>query len=134
MQPQQDEMFHEDFRDALRHVVNALGGPKKVGQLLWPSLTVDQARCRLNNCLDPSRAEKLDYPEIIFIVAEGRKIGIHSAAAQFNRETGYADPVPIEPEDEAAELQRQFIKGVNALGQILNRAEKLNLPTVKAVG
>lgn len=133
MQPHQDEMFHEDFRESLRHSVNAIGGPKKVGMLLWPSLSVDQARTRLNNCLDPSRAEKLDYHEIIFIVAEARKIGVHSAATQFARETGYADPKPIEPVDEAAELQRQFIQSVQTQERILKRMEKLSLPTMQGL-
>lgn len=133
MEAQQNELFHEDFKDALKHVVSALGGPKKVGHELWPSKTVDEARTRMNNSLDVNRAEKLDDTEIIWLLTQARSKGIHSAMAFLCRECGYADPHPIEPEDEAAELQRQFIASQQAMNQILRRMEKLSLPMADSV-
>jgi hypothetical protein len=53
--------------------------------------------------------------------------------AYISRECGYADPQPVEPEDEAAELQRQFIQAQQQMTQMLKRMEKLNLPGLKGV-
>jgi hypothetical protein len=41
------------------------------------------------------------------------------------RETGYTDPQPVEPEDERAKLQREFInaqRGFEALAKRMERA------------
>ena len=50
------------------------------------------------------------------------------AAANFlMREAGYADPQPIEPEDERARLEREFIeaaKGVQAIAARLTRLKE----------
>lgn len=121
----QGEMFHEDLREALRHVVNGLGGPKRVGSDLRPAMAVDQARAWLNNCLSDNRPEKLDLEDVVYILRAGRMAGIHSAMAWMARECGYADPHPIEPGDEQAELERAFIQSVEAQKQILQRMERL---------
>lgn len=41
------------------------------------------------------------------------------------RASGYADPVPVDPEDERAELQRAFLASVKAQKDILKRMETL---------
>lgn len=125
----QEELFHEDVDAALAHLVAALGGNKKVGAMLWPEEPADQAGRRLADSLNPDRPQFLKPKQMVFLMAEGRKIGVHSAMAFIARECGYADPQPVEPEDEAAELQRQFIAAQEQMSQMLKRMEKLNLPT-----
>ena len=134
MKPQQNELFHEDFRDALRHCISALGGPKSVGSELWPSVGVEQARTRLNNCLDINRAEKLDLDEVIWILKASRKKRVHSAIAHLLSECGYAPPQPIEPEDERARLQRQYIEATKVMSTIAERMERFSSPEPSGKG
>lgn len=127
----QEELFHEDLNAALSHVIAGLGGMKRVGVELWPTQSADQAGRKLANCLNPDHAQHLHPADVIWILAEGRRQGIHSGMAFITRECGYADPQPVEPEDEAAKLQRQFIAAQEQMSQMLKRMEKLNLPTVR---
>ena len=90
MNPQ--ELFHDDFRDALRHAVKALGGYDTVGSDLWPAKTRKAAGAWLSDCLNPERPAKLDLEEIVRIVAQARAEGVHFAMHQFCDETGYTRP------------------------------------------
>lgn len=130
---QQDELFHEDVDAAISHVIAALGGNKKVGAMLYPEEPVDQAGRKVADCMNPDRPQFLKLKQITFLLTEARKQGIHSAMAFINRECGYGDPLPVEPEDEAAELQRQFIAAQKGMDKILKRMEKLALPGVRGV-
>jgi hypothetical protein len=129
----QDELFHEDISAALAHVIAAIGGMKRVGSELWPSMPVDQAGRKLANCLNDGHQQQLHPSDVLWILSEGRKAGVHSGMAYVNRACGYGDPQPVEPEDEAAELQRQFIAAQQGMNQILKRMEKLALPQVRGV-
>lgn len=130
----QEELFHEDVNAALSHAISALGGNKAVGSDLWPSLSADQAGKKLSTCLNTEHAQHLKPDELIWILGAARKVGVHSAMAYITTECGYADPSPVEPEDEAAELQREFIRAQEALGITLKKMERLALPTVRSVG
>lgn len=129
----QEELFHEDLNAALGFVISALGGNKKVGSELWPSLSADQAGKKLSTCLNPEHAQHIKPEELLWILHAAKNAGVHSAMAYITGECGYAHPQPIEPLDEAAQLQKEFIQAANTLGVIMKRAEKLNLPTIKAV-
>lgn len=129
----QTPLFHEDLNSALGYLISALGGNKQVGAALWPSMSPEKAGRKLADCLNDNHQQKFSPDDIVWLLSEGRKAGVHSVMAYLCQECGYSDPQPIEPENEAAELQRQFIQGVSTLGAILKRAEKLNLPAVKAV-
>lgn len=130
-QPVQNALFHEDFYDALRDVVKALGGFKKVGADMQPEKPVDQAGRWLANALDQNRPEKLDPEQVLFLMKQGRAIGCHIAAAYISAECGYSDPQPIEPRDEMAELQRQYIESAKIMKSISERIERIQ---VRAVG
>lgn len=130
---QQEELFHEDINAALGHAISALGGNKKVGTQLWPSLTPDQAGKKVSNCLNHDHAQQFHPCDILWILRESRKTGIHSAMAFLAQECGYAAPQPIEPEDEAAALMREFNNSVKMQRGILSRLERLNLTSIKAV-
>jgi hypothetical protein len=129
----QEELFHEDINAALNHVIAAIGGMKAVGVELWPSLSADKAGRKVADCLNSDRAQQFHPDELIWILSEARKKGVHSAMAFITGECGYADPVPVEPEDEAAKLQREFIAAQAQMTQMLKRMEKLNLPVVRGV-
>jgi hypothetical protein len=88
----QEALFYEDFRGALRHLVGALGGPKKVGAMLRPALPIHAAVNWVNDCLNPNRDTKFDYEDISKLLTEGRVRGIHCAMWQLADETGYTRP------------------------------------------
>jgi hypothetical protein len=123
----QPALFHESLHDALRDCVRALGEPKAVGHAMRPEKSMDEARTWLLNCLNPDRPEKFDPEQILWILREARKVGCHAAFAYMARECGYADPVPIEPEDERAALQREFIETGKALKSLLARMDRAGL-------
>ncbi len=129
---QQVELFHEDIYDALRDIVKALGGYKRVGADMQPQKAVHQAGTWLANCLDPSRPEKLDLDQMLYLLKRGREIGCHVGIAYICQESGYTYQ-PVEPEDEQAALQREFIQSVRALKRIEQRLESLATPSMQAV-
>jgi len=92
-----------------------------------PEKSVDDARRWLLDCLNPDRAEKLAPDQVLWILKEARKVGCHAAMAYISRECGYADPQPIEPADERAELQREYIAAVKTLAAITTRIERNGL-------
>jgi len=124
-------LFHESFTDALTEVVKALGGHKTVGLALRPDKTADTAGRWLHDCLNLSRSEKLDPDQVLFILREGRKAQAHAAINYLLRESGYADAQPIEPEDERAKLQRDFLQGVQHLSQLAARLDRVETPLRK---
>ncbi|MBV5337558.1 MAG: hypothetical protein J0653_06325, partial [Deltaproteobacteria bacterium] len=74
----QSALFHESLTDALRDVVQALGGTKKVGQMIRPEKTVEDAQRWINDCLNTDRREKFDPEQVFWLLKEGRKIGCHA--------------------------------------------------------
>lgn len=94
--------FYEGPEDALRAAVQALGGAKKVGPMLWPDKTVDNAARLLLDCINPSRAEKLEITQIMRIFALAKEVGCHSPFAWFSGEVGY----DIKPITKAEEVDR----------------------------
>lgn len=121
----QMSLMHESMSDALREAVQAIGGIKKVGCMLWPEMTPDHASSRLRDCLNPDRREKLSPEQVEMIGRMGRQVGCHAVAAWLMRSMGYADPVPVEPEDEIARMQREFVEATKALGQLAARIESV---------
>jgi len=43
------------------------------------------------------------------------------------REAGYADPQPVEPEDERAKLQREYIEATKAMQRLAGRMERAGM-------
>lgn len=117
-------LFYDSYEDAIRDAVLALGGFKKAGSMLWPTLPVDDAGRRLAHCLNGEKREKLAPGELQLIRRAARQAGVHILAAYEARDAGYAEPQPIAPEDEAAQLQREFIASVKALQTIQARMDQ----------
>lgn len=118
-------LFYDTYEDAIRDCVTALGGFKKVGSLLWPAMPADDAGRKLAACLNTDKREKLDLGELRLIRREARKAGVHMLAHYEARDAGYAEPQPLNPEDEAAQLQREFIAAVKAMEVIQARMARV---------
>lgn len=123
----QEPLFYETLNDALKAIVQALKGAKAVGVKLWPEKTPDTASRLLNDCLNPDRAEKLSPEQVLWLLSQGRQIGCHAAMNFLAREAGYADPQPIEPEDERAKLQREFIEAQKYMMKLAGRMERVGM-------
>lgn len=130
-QTNQNALFSEDIHDALKDVIRALGGTKSVGAQLRPELTAEAAGAWLKDCLNSERRERLDPEQVLWILRKGKECGCHSAMHFICDEAGYARPAPIDPKDEAAELNRQILRGMRELRAGLDRLERIQ--GVKAV-
>lgn len=118
-------MFHEDIYDALRDLVRALGGFKKVGPMLFPGKN-GNADSYLKDCLNPDRRETLDPNELLLLLKWGKEIGCHSAMHYLCDLGGYQRAAPVNPPDEHAELQRAYIESVKFQKQLAERMEALH--------
>lgn len=122
---QQNKLFHESITDALRDVVMALGGPKVVATEMRPELPADHAARWLADCINTDRREKLSPDQVFWLIRKGRQAGCHVIMSFISQEAGY-QITPIEPQDEMAELQRDFIESVKQQKVLADRIERLS--------
>lgn len=111
MKPQ--ELFYDDFRDALRYAIKQLGGFEAVGADLWPSKLRKQAGAWLSDCLNPERAAKLDLEEVVEILRMARAAGIHCGMNQLCDDSGYEHP-KITPQMSEAQKLAARMKAIAA--------------------
>lgn len=88
----QEPLFYDDFRGAVRHLIGALGGPKKVAALLRPLLSQQSGVNWVNDCLNPNRDSKFAFEDLSALLAAGRTHGVHCAMWQLCDESGYTHP------------------------------------------
>lgn len=93
----QEELFHEDWRDALRHLVKAIGGVETVGANLFPNKTRKAAGTWLSDCLNPERPAKLDLEDIEALLHLGRERGVHCGIHILCDHVGYTRPQQAAP-------------------------------------
>lgn len=122
----------ESMHDALIECVKAAGGSKVVGHKLWPEKMVDAAQRHLLNCLQDGRAERLTPEQVHLVFRLAHDAGCHTGMEFLCSSIGYAPPVPVKPQDEAAQLQREFIAATRHLGVMAERIAALE--SSKAVG
>ncbi len=106
-----------DPHDMLLELVRALGGPKEVGSWLRPELPVEQAAQWVRDCVNAQRREKFDPAHVFAMLKRARQAGYHDAMAYLAGECGYRVEA-VEPEDERARLQREFVDAVGRLEEI----------------
>jgi hypothetical protein len=128
MEKQQIPLFVEDYNEAIRATVQALGGFKRIGADLKPDMAVDAAGRWLADCCNPDKREKLAPSELAFIRKRARAEGVHILAAYEMRDAGYAEPQPIEPEDERAALMREFVMASKGFQALVARMERAGVP------
>jgi hypothetical protein len=122
----QATLFDESLLDACTSVIKALGGFKVVGPIFWPEKTSEQAANHLRDCVNADNRAVLHPEQILMLMRMGKKKGCHAIAAYMLRDCGYADPVPVEPEDEKAALQREFNANVSRLASLAARIESIS--------
>lgn len=106
--------------------VKALGGSKQVAPKLWPEKSPDAAQRLLLDCLNDERPAHLTPEQTLLVLRLARAKGYHAGFAYLAETLGYAPPVPIEPRDEVAELQRQFVAATQAMAALAERMEVLS--------
>lgn len=127
----QPALFHESINEALRELIAALGGVKVVGVRMRPEMPADHAGRWLADCLNSDRREHLSPDRVIWLLIEGRKAGVHCTMAWIAGECGYSAQ-PVEPEDERAKLQREYIEATKAMARMAERIERANAPRAVA--
>lgn len=125
----QPSLIHETIADAMREVIQAGGGFKKVGGRMRPEMAEDHAATWLRDCCNDGRRERLSPEQLCLLRRIGREVGCHALATFEARDAGYADPQPIEPADERAQLQRDYIAAARDLARMAERIERLAVPT-----
>ena len=114
----------QTLTDVLVECVKAAGGSKVVGAKLFPDLLVDQAQRKLLDCLNDDRPHNLTPDKVLQVAGLARDAGCHSYMHYCADRLRYAAPVPREPQQQLAELQRQFSQAVAQqqvlLGEIQN--------------
>lgn len=117
-------LVNESFSDLLRTLVDALGGPKEVAHRLYPQKDLDSARRYLLDCLNPDRPQDIGAEGLFTLLRWAREKGAHFAIQWICDELNYSRPTPLDPEDQRAELQRQFLLGVEKMEQLARRLGK----------
>lgn len=122
----------ESVNEALIASVKALGGSKQVGHKLWPEKTLESAQRHLLACLNEDKAERLSPEQLVLLMRMGREKGCHDVMRHLCAELGYAEPVPIEPKDELAELLRISNELRAQLLRSSERIERLVTPALRS--
>lgn len=128
---EQPELFHESIFESLKATVSACGGPKVVASKLIPEKPADEAARYLNDCLNPDRPANLPLEQLTHLLKIARGKGIHLAATWIMADCGYAQPVPVEPEDQQAELIRQFNRSAAEVVAMGERIARLNITAIE---
>lgn len=121
--PQQMPLLIEDLDDAMREAIRAIGGAKRAGAFLWPEMDPAAAGRRLSDCLSTEKREKLAFGQGLALLREARRAGSHVAMGFVAAWCGYDEPRPVEPRDEIAQLQREFLDGVRRNEALAKRLE-----------
>ncbi len=129
---QNDMPFFEGPEDALREAVRALGGPKKVGPMLWPDKQIDAAARLLTDCLNCARNEKLELSQTLFILRAARDVGYHAAFLWLASEMGY-DAKPVSPAEELDRLTSVVEQSTAALTSALAQLERVQARNLRSV-
>lgn len=124
-------LCHDSAADALREVVMAAGGFKVVGSLMFPEFSAEHAAGKLRDCLNVDRREKLSIEQIMLVIRIGRQHGCHALINHLARDGGYADPLPVDADDEKTRLQREFCAATKSLQAMASRIEAITATSAR---
>ncbi|MFD2754274.1 hypothetical protein [Comamonas terrae] len=122
-------LTYEDELDAARDAIRHLGGPKRVGEMLYPDKSPEAAARYLLDALNPARDTRLSPGQLLLLMRKCREAGFDGLTAYILNAAGYAPPVPLDPTTEAMKLTRE-------LDRTMDRAEALvsHLQRLRAAG
>lgn len=121
---QADLPFFESPEDAMRAAVQALGGAKKVGCMLWPDKGVDSAARLLQDCINPARAEKLEMSQAMMVLTLAKEAGCHSPFQWMAGQIGY-EVRPITKAEERDRLTTVVEQSTKTLAAALSALERI---------
>lgn len=90
--------------EALRYAVDALGGDKAVGYMLWAEISPILSGQRVAHCLDPERREKFSLEQTVLILQRAKAKGDHRAMNLLAELCGYRVTAVIDQHEELADL------------------------------
>lgn len=120
----QDRLFYDGINDALRSVIQALGGNKVVGCKLWPEKSPDAAGRLLADCLNENKAERLAPEQVLLLLRMGHGVGCHAGMAYIAQECGY-EITPITPDAERDRLADAILEASRVLQRAIRAADQL---------
>ena len=120
----QTSLWHDTVYDAVRALVDALGGPKRVAADLWPAREAADAQRYLLKCLDEDRPEKLGLDEFVWLMRRGREAGCHVLADWLAQACLY-ELRPVDPAAREADIARQVEQTMGAAADLLRQWERL---------
>jgi len=118
---------------ALIECVKAAGGSKVVANKLWPEKPLADAQRLLLACLNEDRPEKLSPDQAFFIVGLAKHSGSHFGIEFICKSLGYSIPTPIEPDDEKAQLMREFIEASKQIGLMADKLKTFGVSSETGV-
>ena len=121
----QMSLLHESINDAIREAVQAIGGYKKLGAMMFPDLPADQSAGRIRDCLNNDRRELFSPEQVLMIARLAKSSGNNAVMEYLATELGYLKPVAIDPDDEIARLQREFVEATKSLHHMASRIEAI---------
>jgi hypothetical protein len=117
--------FFESINDALKAMVMALGGYKKVGGTLRPELPLAQAEAWVRHCLDESRREKFDPGQVMLLLRESRKAGFHAGMDFVCADAGYEKAKPADLEAQVQSIEQQLAATMERLNAQVSKLGQL---------
>lgn len=121
---QGDFPFYESPEDALRAAIQALGGAKVIGNLIWPDKSVETAANRLLDCTNSARAEKLEITQVMFILRKARDAGFHAPFLWLSNQLGY-ESRPVSQDEEEDRITHVIEMSAKTLAQSIEKLERL---------
>jgi hypothetical protein len=118
-------LWFEDIFDAIRADSVAVG-PKILAALLWPEKPIEQASRLLADCLNRDRSQRLTPEQLQLVIREARREGSYCTISYICDDANMTRPLPVEPEDERARLQREVVNAASAFKQLVERLERVS--------
>lgn len=119
------EPLFKDLSDRFAAIgadVDAAGGEKVVGSILWPSITAERARQRMSHVLNPRQRHELTDKEVWTIKQLARKASGRSWIVEFECGALHADIKWISQEQQIERKEQQLEK---LLGQVFRELQEL---------
>lgn len=116
--------MNETIEDAIKDDVTSIGGPKQAAHHFFPDKTPDQGAAYIRAWSLPDRSERPEPSQLFLLIELARaKVGV-SECARFMEQRLNCRMEWLNPEDEKARLQREFITAVEHLNTIQRRIEQ----------